>query len=260
MGDKISLTLDTRDVHGKKVAKLRKDGIVPAVIYGPGMDPVSVQIEDGVMTRLYRQAGTYTPVHLSVAGKKRIAMIKEVDRDPVKGTIRHVSFHAVKANEPVTAEVPIHLVGEGESEAEKNGLIILQNLDKIEVKALPMDLPESIEVSIVELKEAGEKVTLGDAKLDEGVEFVEHESGHGDEEEEDKQHVTDLMVASVWEPAALQAANEAAAGDATDESEVESDNGDDTDQDSQEHEDKPGGKGQDEPKQQSVDAAKADEK
>lgn len=256
MGDKLSLKLDERDVHGKKVAKLRKDGLVPAVVYGPGIDPISVQVEDGVFTKLYRQAGTYTPVHLTIGSKKKIAMIKDVDRDPVKGTVRHISFHAVKANEPVIAEVPIHLIGEGESEAEKNGLIILQALDKIEVKALPMDLPESIEISTVELKEAGEKVTLGDAKLPDGVEFVEHDSGHGDEEESEKAHVTDLMVASVWEPAALQAANEAAAGDATDESEVASDNGEDTDQESQAEESRPGGKGQDEPKQSNVDANK----
>ncbi len=258
MGDKLSLKLDEREVHGKKVAKLRKDGLVPAVVYGPGIEPISVQVEDGVFTKLYRQAGTYTPVHLTIGTKKKIAMIKDVDRDPVKGSVRHVSFHAVKANEPVIAEVPIHLIGEGESEAEKNGLIILQALDKIEVKALPMDLPEAIEISTVELKEAGEKVTLGDAKLADGVEFVEHASGHGDEEEEEKTHITDLMVASVWEPAALQAANEAAAGDATDESEVESENGEDTDQGSQAPEDMPGGKGQDEPKQSNVDAAKAD--
>jgi len=256
MGDKLSLKLDERSVHGKKVAKLRKDGLVPAVVYGPGIDPISVQVEDGVFTKLYRQAGTYTPVHLVIGTKKKIAMIKDVDRDPVRGDVRHVSFHAVKANEPVIAEVPIHLIGEGESEAEKNGLIILQALDKIEVKALPMDLPEAIEISTVELKEAGDKVTLGDAKLADGVEFVEHDSGHGDEDEEEKSHVTDLMVASVWEPAALQAQNEAAAGDATDESEVESENGEDTDQVSQAEESRPGGKGQDEPKQSNVDANK----
>lgn len=258
MGDKLSLKLDERAVHGKKVAKLRKEGLIPAVVYGPGVDPISVQVEDGVFTKLYRQAGTYTPVHLTIGSKKKIAMIKDVDRDPVKGSVRHISFHAVKANEPVVAEVPIHLVGEGESEAEKSGLIILQALDKIEVKALPMDLPEAIEISTVSLKESGEKVTLGDATLPDGVEFVEHDSGHGDEEEEEKTHITDLMVASVWEPAALQAANEAAAGDATDESEVESDNGVDTDQGSQAPESMPGGKGQDEPKQSNVDAAKND--
>ena len=149
-------------------------------------------------------------------------------------------------------------MGEGESEAEKSGLVILQALDKIEVKALPMDLPEAIEISIVGLKEAGEKVTLGDATLPEGVEFIDHDSGHGDDDEEEKSHVTDLMVASVWEPAALQAANESAAGDATDVSDVASDNGEDTDQNSQAPESMPGGKGQNEPKQSNVDAAKAD--
>lgn len=258
MGDKLTLKLDERDVHGKKVAGLRKEGLVPAVVYGPGIDPVSVQLQDSVFVKLFRQAGTYTPVHLTIGTKKHIAMIKDVDRDPVKGSVRHVSFHAVNAKENVIAEVPIHLTGEGESEAEKNGLIILQALDKIEVRALPMNLPEAIEISTAGMKEAGDKVTLADAKLDEGVEFVEHDSGHGDESEEERSHVTDLMVASVWEPAALQAANEAAAGDATDESEVESENGEDTDQNSQATENMPGGKLQDEPKQSNVDATKKD--
>ncbi len=225
MGDKLSLKLDERTVHGKKVAGLRKEGLVPGVVYGPGIDPVSIQIEDGVFTKVYRQAGTHAPVHLTIGSKKSIAMIKDVDRDPVKGSVRHVSFHAVNAKDPVVAEVPIRLVGEGESEAERAGLIVLQALDKIEVKALPMDLPEAIEVSILALKEAGEKVTLGDATLPEGVEFVEHDSGHGDEDDEDKTGIADLMVASVWEPAALQAANESTAGDAEDETAVESENG-----------------------------------
>jgi len=225
MGDKLSLTLDERTVHGKKVAGLRKEGLVPGVVYGPGIDPVSVQIEDGVFTKVYRQAGSHAPVHLTIGSKKSIAMIKDVDRDPVKGSVRHVSFHAVNAKDPVIAEVPIRLVGEGDSEAERAGLIVLQALDKIEVKALPMDLPEAIEVSILALKEPGEKVTLGDATLPAGVEFVEHDSGHGDEDDEEKTHIADLMVASVWEPAALQAANESTAGDAEDESAVESENG-----------------------------------
>ncbi|HAC56092.1 TPA: 50S ribosomal protein L25 [Candidatus Saccharibacteria bacterium] len=256
MGDKVTLKLDERDVHGKKVAKLRRDGLVPAVVYGPGVDPISVQVPVNIMEKAYAVAGKHAPVHLTIGAKKKIAMIKDVDHDPVKRTITHVSFHAVKASDPVVAEVPIVLVGEGESEAEKAGLIVLQALDKIEVKALPMDLPDSVQVSIADLKEAGEKVTLGDATLPEGVEFVEHDSGHGDEEEEEKQRVTDLMVASVWEPAALQAQNEAAAGDAESPADVESEHGEDTDQESQAEEKMPGGHAQDEPKQANVDANK----
>jgi len=256
MGDKITLTLNTRELHGKKVAKLRRDGLVPGVVYGPGIDPISVQVEEGVIDKVYRAAGKHHPVHLTIEGKKRIAMIKDVEHASVKRAIRHISFHAVKANEPVVAEIPIQLVGEGESEAEKAGLIVLQALDKVEVRALPMDLPDAIEIDITELKEAGEKVTLADAKLAEGVEFVERDDGREEEEGEEKPVITDLMVASVWEPAALHAQNELAAGAAEDTSDVDADNGGDTDQDSQLDESRPGGKGQDEPKQSNVDASK----
>lgn len=224
MGDKLKLIVQERTLQGKKVTKLRQEGIIPAVVYGPGIEPVNVQVEDGEMSRLYRKAGTYTPVYLEVGSKKHITMIKEVDRDPVRGTIRHVSFHAVKATDPVTAEVPIHLEGEGESEAEKNGLMILQTIDKIEVRALPMDLPDALRADIRDLKEAGEKLLMSDITLPKNVEFVEHETGHGDDSE-DHHSILELVVASVWEPSALQAANEAAAGDAEDETAVESDNG-----------------------------------
>lgn len=256
MGDKINLKLTNRDVRGKKVAKLRREGLVPGVVYGPGMDPVAVQADYNTVMKAYKAAGGHHPIHLDVDGKKRIAMVKDAEIDPVKNALRHISFHAVNASDPVIAEVPIELVGEGESEAEKAGLIVLQALDKIEVKALPMDLPDSIQISIVNLKEAGEKVTLADATLADGVEFVEHDDGHHDNEDEEKPSITDLMVASVWEPAALQAQNEAAAGDAEDESAVESEHGEDTDQESQAEEKMPGGHGQDEPKQANVDANK----
>lgn len=225
MGNKIELTLEERQVHGKKVAQLRKESIVPAIVYGPGMEPMSVQAPRNVLEKVYRQASTHTPVHLTVGGKKRIAMIKDVEFDVVKHTMNHVAFHAVKANEPVVAEVPIVLTGEGESEAEKAGLVVLQSLDKIEVKALPMDLPEALEVSILELKEPAQKLTVADIVIPENVELVDNSAG--DAEDEEAHSITELVVASVYEPSALQAANEAAGGDAEDPSAegVESDNG-----------------------------------
>lgn len=251
MGDKITLKLDERELRGKKVGQIRRDGYTPGVVYGAGIEPLTIQAPYNVMAKAFQEAGKHTPVHLTIGNKKKIAMIKDVDVDPVKHRIRHVSFHAVKQNEPVVAEVPIRLVGEGESEAEKAGLVVLQALERIEVKALPMDLPEAIEVSIVDLKEAGERVTLAEATLPAGVEFVEHDSGHNDNPDEETQTVSDLVVASVYEPAALQAANEAAGGDAEagDEAAVEAEQGEDTDQGSQATEDQPGGKAQDEPKQ-----------
>lgn len=228
MGNKITLALSPREVHGKKVKQLRKDGLIPGVVYGPGIEPMSVQVPEGELLKVVQQAGRHTPINLT-GSKRRIAMIKDVDLDPVKNTIRHISFHAVKADELVTTDVAIRLIGEGESEAERAGLMILQSLDRIEIKALPMDLPEALELSTAHLKEEGERVTVADIVLPEGVEYVERveqkalDDDSGDDEEE--QSVLDLVVASVWEPGALQAANEAAAGEAEDESEVESEQG-----------------------------------
>lgn len=124
-------------------------------------------------------------------------------------------FMRFEADEPVEAEVPIRLVGEGESIAERNGLVILQALEKIEVKALPLELPEALEVSILDLAEAGQRVTVADIKVPAGVEIVDNDDGRADEDEdEERQTVMDLVVASVYEPSALQAANDAAGGDA----------------------------------------------
>lgn len=226
MGDKITLNVSERTVHGKKVRQLRADGIVPGVVYGPGMEPVAVQVDQVIMGKVYAAAGKHAPVHITIGDKKKIAMIKDVKVDNVKRRINHVSFHAVRQNKPIEAEVPVHLVGEGESEAEKAGLIILQNLDKIEVKALPMDLPEALEVSILHLKEAGDRVLVSDIVVPENVEIVDNDDGRGDaDDEEERSGVMDQLVASVWEPGALQAANEASGGDATDEAEVEAENG-----------------------------------
>jgi len=255
MGDKITLNLDPRVLQGKKVKQLRKQGLVPAVVYGAGLEPVNVQAAMNIVDKVIRDAGKHTPVHLVIGDRKEIAMIKDVESDPVKGLTRHVSFHAVNRNEPVIAEVPIHLIGQGESEAEKAGLIVLQAVDRIEVRALPLNLPEALEVSIANLKEAGEQITLGDITLPKDVTLVEHVTGH-EEEDEEAPKLTDLVIASVYEPAALEAANDAAAGDATLDDEVEADNGADSDQTSQAEETKPGGKAQDEPKQSNVDANK----
>jgi large subunit ribosomal protein L25 len=201
MGDKINVTLEAREVRGKKVAQLRKAGIVPAVVYGQGFEPILVQSTYGDLDKVVRTAGRHTPVQTTVAGKKKITMIKSVDRDPVKAHIRHVSFHVVKADEIVTAEVPIRLVGMGESIAERAGLVVLQAIEEIEVKALPAALPDVLEVSMSKLETAEDKLMLSDLVLPRGVELADHELD------------MELVIANVYEPAALQAANDAAGGD-----------------------------------------------
>lgn len=240
----ITLKLDERTAVGKKAAKLRHEGIVPSVVYGGKADPIATQSPLVETTKVASVAGKHSPVHLTIDGKKKLAIIKSIDLDPVKHSIRHVAFHTIKQNEKIATEVPIVLVGEGESAAEKAGLIVLQAIEKLEIRALPANLPEAIEISIKDLVTTDDKLTVADLKLPEGVEFAELEQD------------TDLVIANVYEPSALQAANDAAAGDATDPAAVGAEHGEDTPQDTQAEETMPGGKRQDEPKQSNVDANK----
>lgn len=213
MGEKITLNITKREVFGKKVRALRRQGITPGVVYGFGMEAMPIQAEAREVLRVYRAAGKHAPVQLA-GSKRRIAMIKNVELNPIKSEIiRHISFHAVRNDEPVVAEIPIRLSGVGGSEAERAGLVVLQSLEKIEVKALPMDLPEALEVSISGLVKEGDRVTVGDIVLPAGVELIEHDDGREGTADDDVT-VKDLVIASVYEPGALAAANEAAAGEA----------------------------------------------
>lgn len=212
----ISLKLTERKMMGKKTAKLRAEGMIPSVVYGGKGKPIATQSPSINTTKVARAAGKHTPVQLTIDGKKKLAIIKNIDIDPVKHAVRHVAFHAIKQNETIVTEVPIVLKGIGESAAEKAGLVILQALEHVEIKAKPADLPEALELSVLDLKTTDDKLTLGDIVLPHDVEWADGEQD------------TSLVIANVYEPSALQAANEAAAGAAESETGVEAENGEES--------------------------------
>src|ERR1700742_1700286 len=124
----ISLTLEAREVTGKAVKHLRKEGTVPAVIHDHGKDSVVVQGNAMQMTKVWHQAGKHHPVKLKAGDKNFTALIKAADLDPKKHQLRHMVFNAVNANEKVEAEIPIHAKydeGNESSPAERAGLIVL---------------------------------------------------------------------------------------------------------------------------------------
>ena len=225
----ISLKLDERTAEGKKLAKLRDSGFTPSVIYGGQEQPIMTQSPQVETSKVVHAAGKHTPINLTFDGKKKLAIIKSIDVDPVKHVLRHVAFHTIKQNDIITTEVPIILVGQGESEAERAGLVILQAIEHVEVKAKPADLPESLEISIINLATAEDKIFVSDIKLPEGVEFADIDQD------------MELVIANVYEPSALQAANEASGGEAEEEEaeEVPAENGEETADEGKSESDKP---------------------
>jgi large subunit ribosomal protein L25 len=210
MGDKVVLTVEDREILGKKVKQLRKQGYVPGVVYGHDFQAKPVMVQAQAAAKAWKQAGKHQPVELSLGSTKKLAMIKSADHDPVKHKLRHLSLHVVKQNEKVETEVAVRITNEGETEAEKAGLVILQTTEKVPIAALPKNLPDFLEVSSAKLVAAGDHVTVADITPAEGVEILTE---------------LEQLIATVYEPAALAAQNESAAGDATDESEVEAENG-----------------------------------
>jgi large subunit ribosomal protein L25 len=212
----ISLKLGERTAEGKKVTKLRDNGFIPSIVYGGQTKPMSAQSPLVETTKVVKAAGKHTPINLIIDGKKKLAIIKSIDMDPVKHMLRHVAFHTIKQSDVITTEVPIVLVGQGESAAERAGLVVLQAIDSIEIKAKPADLPKSLELSIINLTAVDDRLMISDILLPEGVEF------------DDIDQDMELVIANVYEPSALQAANEAAGGEAEAETEVEAENGEET--------------------------------
>ncbi len=213
MTKKIKFDVEKREITGKKVQSLRQAGIVPGVIYGKEHEPMVIQVENNKLEKIIEEVGFSTPLNVVVDGKEYFSILKEFDRDSVKRNIIDFEFQTISANETIDAEVDIVLVGCGESPAEKAGFTVMQVLEAVELRALPNDMPAEIEVKLDQLEKVGDHITLGDLKMSKGVEFTDQE--------------VDLTAAvvNVYDPAQMEANNEAAGGDAEDVSEVESENG-----------------------------------
>ncbi len=201
----ILLELEKRDVTGKAVKHLRAQGIVPAVIHDHGKESVHVSGEYGPLLKAYMAAGKHHPIQLKAAGKQYTALIKFAEFSPKKHELRHIVFNAVKANQKVTAEIPVHLKLEEGNEvtpAERAGLVVLRQLEAVEVEATAKELPDALFFDGEKLAAVGDHATVADLVVPKGV-TVKTEPEH--------------QLAAVFEPSALQAANDAAGGDADEE-------------------------------------------
>jgi large subunit ribosomal protein L25 len=165
----ITLELKTREVVRKGLSGLRKEGIVPAVVHNHGGKSMHVQGEFVAVTKVFGQAGKHHPVQLSVDGKSHLALIKDVDFEPAKHRVRHIVFQAIKQNEAVEAEIPVVFKEDTEIPAERKSLMVLKQLDTVQVKALPKDLPDQLVVDPSRLEEVGDHITVADIVVPAGV-------------------------------------------------------------------------------------------
>jgi len=166
----ISLELEKRDVLGKSVKHLRRKGIIPAVIHDHGKESNVVMGSYVDVLKVYRHAGKHHPVEISVGKDKYTALIKFVEFDPKHNTLKHVVFNAVDANQTVEAEIPVHL--SEDIPATKAGLMVIHQIDHVIVEAVPSKLIDELIIDCSSLIEIGDKVTVADLVVPEGVVIV----------------------------------------------------------------------------------------
>ena len=208
------LTLEKRELTGKKVKSLRAAGKIPSVVYGDG-EPAMMASEYVATEKVLDAAGYHSPIDLDMAGKGQLAIVKDVQIDPVTRKIMNVEFQAVSADEAVEATAPIVIVNFEASEASKiYHFAMTQTMEEIAVKAKPADLPKELTVDASKMVGVDDKIVLRDIVLPSGVEIADKEMG------------ADQVIASLYNPAAEAAAREADSGTSTvDAADVPSDNG-----------------------------------
>ncbi len=161
------LQLQKREIVGKGLSAIRSQGLVPAVIHNHGKDSLHVMSSEVELTKIYKIAGKHHPLNLVVGSDKFLALIKDAHFNPIKRRLQHVVFQAIRQDEKVEAEVPIHL--EGEIPAEKVGLMILHQLDHVQIEALPKDLVDELKVDATKLVDLQDRITVADLVVPKGV-------------------------------------------------------------------------------------------
>lgn len=164
------LTVTKRKITGKKVKQLRRDGILPANIYGKDFKSVSVQVPIKDFEKIYKEAGETGVVDIEIESKTIPVLIHSVHEDYL-GNLLHADFYKVNLSEKVKTMVPVLVTGEPKAVTDNTGLL-MNITTEVEVEALPTDLPENIEINVGSLENVGDQITVADVKAPAGVTII----------------------------------------------------------------------------------------
>lgn len=169
----LELQVETRKVLGKKVRFLRRQGVIPANVFGHNVASCAVQVDAGLLRQVLSRAGRTRLISLNLDNTEspQMVLVRGVQRDPLTGKLLHVDFYQVKMTEKITAEVPLILKGESPAEKLHKGTL-LQELLTMEIECLPADLPSHLEVDVSVLAEIDQAIHARDIPLPSGVILV----------------------------------------------------------------------------------------
>jgi len=167
----LQLNTEKRDTFGKKLAKFRKEGKLPAVLYGKGKEAVHFFVNAKEFKKIYKEADEATFVRLDGEGSSTEALIHDTAFDPVRGEPVHVDFYMPDMSKPIVASLEIVFDGIAPAVKEHGGILV-KVVHEIELEALPKDFPHEIKVDMSKLQNIGDKIVAGDIPLANGVKIT----------------------------------------------------------------------------------------
>lgn len=163
--EKISIVAKTRTDFGKKLGAHRREGEIPAILYGHGIKSKPLFVDCLTFQKVYKEAGESSIVEVTLDEKeKKNVLIKDVQKDPVTERFLHVDFYQVKLTEKIKAKVALTFFGSSPAVKEKGGILV-KNIDEIEVEALPADLPKEIKIDVSSLREFVDVIKIKDLSI-----------------------------------------------------------------------------------------------
>lgn len=168
--EQISLKAQKRTVLGRKVKTLRREGLIPAHVFGHKVKTEHIQVKAGEFLKVFEKAGETGIIDLAIgdspreAGKKKPVLVKNLQVHPATDQPLHIDFYQVNLSEKVKVDVPLEIAGEAPAAQKKIGLL-LTPVSELEIEALPTDIPEKIEVDVSALDEVGKEVKVKDLKV-----------------------------------------------------------------------------------------------
>jgi large subunit ribosomal protein L25 len=175
MTDQIIIQAEKRTVKGKKVSNLRREGILPGIIYGKigkkFMDPIMVQMDLHTSSQIIKTLTQSSLVQIEVEGKQYPVVLREIQKDIIYGTLRHVDFMALDLSQKLQTSVPIELVGEAPA-ASNLAFVVVTGISELEIECLPQDMPERIEVDAGSLVDTDSIILVKDLTLSDDIQIL----------------------------------------------------------------------------------------
>jgi len=216
MTDQITLEAKKRTVKGKKVSQLRRQGLLPGIIYGrigkEQIEPVLIQLDLHEASKIINKLTGSSLVSLDVDGEEYPVVLREAQKDIIYGTLRHVDFMAVSLTEKLQTAVPIELIGQAPAEINM-AAVVVTGVSELEIECLPQDMPERIEVDATALVDMESAIYVRDLDLpdtfdvltdpDELIAGVTYVTIEEEEEEEEEGELAELLEEDI-EPEVIE--------------------------------------------------------